>query len=90
MGYTFDERFQVLAGNLAPIATRLDANRNEVDALILAVLKRFDVFLEFGLWGCVTFDGCSACNVGSLYGTYDVDIKSGRACTGPKISAGFF
>ena len=69
----------MLAGNLVPIATGLDANRDEVDALILlAVLKRFGVFLEFGLCGCVTFDG-------SLYRRYDVDIKSGRACTGPKI-----
>ena len=75
----------MLAGNLAAIATGLDANRDEVDALVLAVLKRFSVFLEFGLCGCVTFDGCSACNIGSLYGRYDVDIKSGRACTGPKI-----
>ena len=63
MGYTFDERFEVLAGNLAPIATGLDANRDEVDALILAVLKRFGVFLEFGLCGCVTFGGCSACKL---------------------------
>ena len=62
MGYTFDdERFEVFASNLVPIATTgLDANRDEVDALILAVLKGFGVFLEFGLCGCVTFGGCRA------------------------------
>ena len=40
MGYTFDDRFEVFAVNLARVATGLDANRDEVDALILAVFER--------------------------------------------------